>query len=123
MSKGAKALGRWGEAVAARYLAERGYKILAKNWRCAFGEIDLVALDSDVYVAVEVKTRRGTAYGSPEAAITPRKAEKLSQLTLHYQLAHDLEDVPWRIDIIALELDADGRLRRCHHIPDAVRGW
>ncbi len=65
-------LGRWGEGVAATHLEAHGYTILARNWRCAAGEIDLVARDGETLVFVEVKTRRGRAYGAPEEALTPR---------------------------------------------------
>ena len=71
------ALGRYGEDVAARHLAEAGLVVLERNWRCREGEIDIVARDGDVLVVCEVKTRRDTAYGSPLEAVTPRKAARL----------------------------------------------
>ena len=116
-------LGRWGEGVAATHLTALGYTIVARNWRCAAGEIDLVARDGETLVFVEVKTRRGRAYGAPEEALTPRKAQKLLQLGAHYCDAHELSDVNWRIDLVAIELDARGLLLRCEHIPNAVLGW
>ena len=118
-----RGLGRWGENFAAEYLAAAGYVILARNWRCRGGEIDLVARDGDDVVFVEVKTRRGQGYGAPEEALTPHKAQKLLQLGRQYVSDHDLEDVSWRIDLVAVELDARGRLLRCEHIPHAVREW
>lgn len=116
-------LGRWGEGLAATHLESAGYTIVERNWRCAGGEIDLVARDQDEVVFVEVKTRRGRDFGAPEEALTPRKAEKLLQLGQRYVYEHALEDVNWRIDLVAVELDAGGRLLRCDHIPNAVRGW
>ncbi|HOU41061.1 MAG TPA: YraN family protein, partial [Promineifilum sp.] len=77
-------LGNWGEGVAAVQLEAKGYAIVARNWRCAVGEIDLVARDGETLVFVEVKTRRGRAYGAPEEALTPRKAQKLLQLGAQY---------------------------------------
>jgi putative endonuclease len=116
-------LGHWGENVAAIHLEAAGYAILGRNWRCAGGEIDLVARDGETIVFVEVKTRRGRDFGAPEEALTPRKAEKLISLGQQYMVDHDLEDVNWRIDLISVELDRDGRLLRCDHIPCAVLGW
>ena len=118
-----RGLGRWGENFAAEHLAAAGYTILARNWRCRGGEIDLVARDGDDVVFVEVKTRRGQGYGAPEEALTPHKAQKLLQLGRQYVSDHDLEDASWRIDLVAVELDARGRLLRCEHIPHAVLEW
>lgn len=78
------ALGRYGEDLAARLLAEAGMTVLARNWRCGrAGEIDIVARDGDAVVVCEVKTRRAGPYGPyehPMAAITPTKAERLRRL-------------------------------------------
>ncbi|HEY1410031.1 MAG TPA: YraN family protein [Promineifilum sp.] len=118
-----KKLGRWGEDVAALQLEANGLTIVEHNWRCSLGEIDLVARDDEVLVFVEVKTRKGRAFGAPEESLTPAKAQKLMQLGLQYVADHDLEDVGWRIDLVAVELDESGRLLRCDHIPNAVLGW
>ncbi|MER5463933.1 MULTISPECIES: YraN family protein [unclassified Streptomyces] len=75
------ALGRYGEELAARLLADAGMTVLARNWRCGrAGEIDIVARDGDVVVVCEVKTRRVGAFEHPMAAVTPRKAERLRRL-------------------------------------------
>lgn len=116
-------LGRWGENVAAVRLEATGYTIVERNWRCRGGEIDIVARDGETVVFVEVKTRRGRDYGAPEEALTPHKAQKLLQLGQLYVADHSLDDVNWRIDLMALELDERGLLLRCDHIPNAVPGW
>lgn len=116
-------LGNWGEGVAAVQLEAKGYAIVARNWRCAVGEIDLVARDGETLVFVEVKTRRGRAYGAPEEALTPRKAQKLLQLGAQYVYEQSLGDINWRIDLVAIELDARGLLLRCDHVRNAVLGW
>lgn len=116
-------LGSWGENVAAVHLEAAGYTLVARNWRCRGGEIDLVARDGETVVFVEVKTRRGRDYGAPEEALTPHKAQKLLQLGQQYIADHGLDDVDWRIDLVAVELDERGRLLRCDHIPNAVLGW
>jgi len=116
-------LGQWGEKVAALYLEAQGLLILERNWRCRGGEIDLVARDGEAVVFVEVKTRRGRDFGAPEEALTPHKAEKLMQLGQQYIADRELDDVDWRIDLVAVELDGSGKLLRCDHIPNAVLGW
>lgn len=74
------AVGRYGERVAARHLAQRGMELLDRNWRGQGGELDLLARDGDVLVVVEVKTRRGTAFGHPAEAVTPAKLERIRRL-------------------------------------------
>ncbi len=123
MSDDRQKLGRWGEQLAAERLQSEGYVILARNWRCSRGEIDLVAQAGDVLVFVEVKTRRGRDYGTPEEAITRSKAKRLLELGQRYMLEHDLEDVEWRIDLVAVELDRQGKLLRCEHVANVVWAW
>jgi putative endonuclease len=115
-------LGQWGEKVAATHLTAQGYKIVARNWRCRQGEVDIIAKAGSELVFVEVKTRRGRGMGDPEEGLTPHKQRKLLAIAEEYVLAHNL-DVDWRIDLVAVELDASGKLLRCEHIPNAVLGW
>ena len=82
------ALGRYGEELAARYLRERGLRVLERNWRCPEGEIDIVALDGDCLVVCEVKTRAGTGVGDPVEAVTWEKAMRLRRLSAAYP-THD----------------------------------
>lgn len=117
-----KKLGAWGELVAATHLESLGYRILARNWRCVHGEIDLVAQAGELLAFVEVKTRRGRNMGTPEEGLTATKGRKLMRLAQLYVAQHDL-DVDWRIDLVAVELDSSGKLLRCEHIPNAVLGW
>ncbi|MEV0280644.1 YraN family protein [Streptomyces sp. NPDC050610] len=75
-----RALGRYGEDLAARQLTEAGMAVLERNWRCRDGEIDIVALDGDALVICEVKTRRAGPYEHPMAAVAPAKAARLRRL-------------------------------------------
>ena len=120
---GAKKLGSWGESVAAHHLKAKGIRIVDRNWRCSRGEIDLVARDGDVLVFVEVKTRRGESHGKPEDAITRAKADRLLQVAESYLQERGLIDVDWRVDVVAVELDASGKLLRVEQIENAVTGW
>ncbi|MEV5175259.1 YraN family protein [Streptomyces flaveolus] len=89
MSKARNGLGKYGEGLAARRLAEQGMTILERNWRSGrSGEIDIVARDGDALVVCEVKTRRGGGYEHPMAAVTPEKAARLRTLAEHWIQAH-----------------------------------
>jgi putative endonuclease len=101
------AVGRFGEQVAAAYLVDAGLTIVERNWRCADGEIDIVALDGAVLVIVEVKTRSSVAYGDPAEAVSPAKAARLRRLALRW-IAERREDAPpgyWpqlRFDVVSV---------------------
>jgi putative endonuclease len=77
-------LGRYGEEVAAAHLVAAGLTIVDRNWRCRDGEVDIIALDGDVLVMCEVKTRRGVGFGTPLDAVTPAKAARLRRLALRW---------------------------------------
>lgn len=113
------ALGRWGEQVAAGFLADQGLVVVDRNWRCRYGEIDLVALDprDRAVVVVEVKTRRSTAYGGPLAAIDPRKAARLRRLAGLWLAQHPQGLPTVRIDVIAVWWRAD-RTPLVQHVSD-----
>jgi putative endonuclease len=114
-------LGRRGEELAARLLVDKGYQLLDRNWRCDVVELDLVAQDGDCLAFVEVRTRRGRAMGSPEASITAAKQARLIDLSEAYVQAHDWPG-HWRIDVVAVEIDAGRRLLRVEHYANAVTG-
>lgn len=81
-------LGRAGEERAARYLTAQGYVVLARNWRCAQGEIDIVAVRGERLSIIEVKTRRSSAFGHPFEAVDARKRRRLWSLAHAWRDAH-----------------------------------
>lgn len=97
-----QALGRWGEARAADYLAQKGYTVIERNLRTPYGELDLIAQDGLSLVFVEVKTRTTDAYGLPEAAITPQKRQHLIAAAQAYLQTLPAAPPDWRIDVIAI---------------------
>jgi putative endonuclease len=115
-----QSLGRRGESLAAQVLQERGYIIVERNWRCQAGEVDLVTKQQDVWIFVEVRTRRSMAFGTPEESITPRKRARLIDVAATYLAEHGLTDVDWRIDVVAIEMGRDGCARRVTVVPNAV---
>ncbi|MGH2495760.1 MAG: YraN family protein [Ktedonobacteraceae bacterium] len=113
-------LGRKGEQMAADALRERGYHIVEHNFRCRYGEIDLIAEEQDDLVFVEVKTRRGTAFGHPEEAVTLTKRRKLVEVASYYLDLHASGDRSWRIDVVAIDFNQDGKFREIRVYRHAV---
>lgn len=107
-------LGRAGEERAASHLAAGGYTILDRNWRCAQGEIDIVAARDGVLVVVEVKTRRTERFGHPLEAVDERKAARLWRLAMAWIVAHPraARGRTLRLDVVSILGDepADGVL-------------
>ncbi|MFD0317528.1 YraN family protein [Streptomyces flavalbus] len=104
------ALGRYGETLAARRLAQAGMTVLQRNWRCGrSGEIDIVARDGDVLVVCEVKTRSGGRFEHPMAAVTPEKAERLRDLAQRWIQTHGgAPPGGVRIDLVGVVLPPRG---------------
>jgi putative endonuclease len=96
--------GKKGEELAAAHLAEAGYRIIERNYRCFFGEIDIVAEEGETLVFVEVKSRRSDAYGAPQLAVGREKQKKISKIALHYLSDHRQRDRPARFDVVAVML-------------------
>lgn len=113
-------VGAWGEAIAAKRLAEAGHTVLARNWRKGHGEIDIITEHAGVITFVEVRTRRSDAFGAPEETITPRKRAKLIETAQAYLDANALTDAQWQIDVIAIDLGSDNALLRYDHIECAI---
>ena len=103
-----KALGDYGERLAALELERHGLVVLDRNWRCVHGELDIVAHHEDVLVACEVKTRSSDRYGGAMAAITPAKAARLYRLAFTWRTEHHWPSAPVRVDVVTVILN-----RRC----------
>jgi putative endonuclease len=121
--KGArKRLGDAGEEIATRELVRRGYVVRERNWRCPEGELDIVAEQGEALVFVEVRTRRGDRFGTPEESITLAKRAHLIAAAQAYLQAHSLQDRDWRIDVVAVEMSDRGQLQRVDVIENAIEG-
>jgi putative endonuclease len=94
-------IGRWGEQLASEYLAQKGYKILGRNIRTPYGEIDILALLDQTLIFVEVKTRTSNSFGNPENAITTRKLTHMEASALHYTQNIEYAGT-WQWDAIAI---------------------
>jgi putative endonuclease len=109
--------GRRGEQVAARHLKRCGYLILARNYRAAGAEIDLIALDKSTLVFVEVKFRVGSGFGTPAEAVDLEKRERIRRAARAFAEWRGAPDVPARFDVVALS--GAGRSCRLELIKDA----
>ena len=115
-----KEVGARGENLAADYLKKHGYKIIQRNFRCREGEIDIITQQGDCLVFVEVRTKKGSGFGTPEESVTLSKREKLISLANAYLQAFDNPPASWRIDVVAVELSPDNKVSRLEHIENAV---
>lgn len=111
------ALGEYGERVAARHLLAQGMTVLERRWRCALGELDIIAVDGDCLVVCEVKTRRSIAAGYPVEAVTPQKLARLRRLAAVWLAAHEGSFPQVRIDVVAVRVP-----RRGGPVVDHLRG-
>jgi len=123
---GSASLGRWGEWVACGFLVGKGYRVVARSWRVGrLGEIDLIVRRGRVLVFVEVKTRRGGRFGTPEEAVDCRKQRRLFLLaeTFVHSLPMDspLREFQCRLDVIAIHRPS-GLGWRIRHLPGAFEG-
>jgi putative endonuclease len=101
-------VGRRGEAAVERQYVARGYRVVARNWRCRVGELDLVAARGAMLVICEVKTRRGTRFGGGFEAVDARKRQKLRALAETFCLQHPLGASSVRFDVASVRLRPDG---------------
>ncbi|MEW6264717.1 MAG: YraN family protein [Thermodesulfobacteriota bacterium] len=103
-SEGRRDIGRRGEEAAAVFLRQRGLKILERNFRTRYGEIDLICLDGPRVVFVEVKTRTSHAFGPGSEAVNRVKQRRLSKAAQHYLLSRRWQDKPARFDVLSINL-------------------
>jgi putative endonuclease len=102
------AIGHFGEEVAARHLAGAGLRILDRNWRCAEGELDIVAEDDGTLVFCEVKTRSGPGFGDPAEAVTAAKSARIRRLGLRWLAAHGIGWRELRFDVVTVVRRPEG---------------
>ena len=113
-------LGILGEKLARDFLEKNGYRIIETNYRCPEGEIDIIAQQQDTLVFIEVRTKKSRQFGSPEESITAVKKKRLKSVALHY--GQNRSDLPplWRIDVVAIQMEGNGRVSRIEIIENAV---
>jgi len=111
-----KLLGRWGERRCEKFLKRKGFKILARNFRCKTGEIDLVVVDTDSsLVFVEVKTRANEDFSPSESAVTFAKKTRMIRASRYFLATHHIEDRPFRFDVVTIVLAEKGPAQIRHY--------
>lgn len=116
-----RALGQQAEAFACSALEQAGYQVVERNWRCPTGEVDIVAQHREDWVFVEVRARRDGIDAAIES-LGPRKRARMLAVASAYLDAHALEEAPYRIDLIVIELGKAHHETRFEIIEDAL-GW
>ena len=106
--KAKDAVGEYGERVATRHLQDAGLIVLDRNWRCADGELDIVAREGDTLVFCEVKTRRGERYGVPAEALVAAKVSRLRRLATQWIAATGLHAPNVRFDVVSVRPQQSG---------------
>ena len=107
-------LGSYGESLAVQHLTARGYTVLARNWRCRAGELDIIVSRNNMIAAVEVKTRRSAQQGSPLEAITADKAVRLRRLLCLWLDEHPQRAPQVRVDVMGILLEPSSPPRVDH---------
>jgi len=127
MNKYRQSFGKWGETIAENYLTEKGYRILERNIRTPYGELDIIASQKGIIpsgvqmeretiiVFVEVKTRSSDKYGLPEQAITARKQEHLLSAAQYYLMENPQLAEDWRVDVISIQSSTQGKQPKVTH--------
>ena len=115
-----KDTGARGEKLAQDFLKKRGYRILETNYRCPEGEVDIIAWYEDSLVFVEVRTKTSLEFGTPEESITSAKKRRMRASAMYYRQTHGNALLPWRIDVVAVELDQRGKPSRIELIENAI---
>ena len=113
-------LGRKGEDLAASYLLNHGYRIIARNFKARYGELDIICIQENVLIFVEVKTRVGVEFGLPEEAVTPKKLREVIKTSEYFVLTHDGLPEAQRIDVIGIQLDEEDKVVHFNHIQNVT---
>ena len=114
--------GMYAQRVARRMLEESGLRVIEENYRCRWGELDIVATSGDVLIFAEVRSHTVGSFGAPEESINESKAARLRLLVDHYRDARAHLDLPdsTRIDVVAVDMDRRGEVTAVRVIENAV---
>ena len=108
--------GKWGEDKAAEYLTKQGYAIIERNYRCRFGEIDIIAVKEGTLTFVEVKTRANLKFGRPAASVTKTKQNKIHSTGFHYLSSCNIKYRGFYFDVIeVLRMNGETKLTHLKH--------
>ncbi len=111
-------LGKSGEEIAVAFLKRKGCRIIAQNYKCLFGEIDIIARFRKTLIFAEVKTRHPSHFGLPQEAVDKRKQRQIARTALYYLTAQQLLKSPARFDVLSILINPDG-LKEIEWLKDA----
>jgi putative endonuclease len=117
-----QSVGRQGERLAEQHLLDQGARLLERNYRIDYGEIDLLLEDKDELVAVEVKTRDVQDLEQPEEAVSRRQLRRVARAMATYAMEHDLLEATWRVDVVLIVIQPDGSVLRMDHLRSVYPG-
>lgn len=106
-----KLLGAYGEDIACEYLIQNGYRVLERNFACRAGEVDIIAMQKDIVVFAEVKTRSSDKFGLPSEAVSAAKQKKIVKTALYYMQSKRLLEHMCRFDVIEISAGDDNKYR------------
>lgn len=112
-----KVTGQLGEGIALNFLLSKDYELVLRNFSTRFGEIDIIMKDKNETVFVEVKTKKGPFFGTPEEMFTRSKYRKVKNMATVFLKG---KDVPCRIDMVAIVLDPDNSVQRLNHYKNVI---
>jgi putative endonuclease len=115
MKQDNKKVGAIGEAAAVKLLRQKGYQILARNFRTRWGEIDIIAKLKDRVIFAEVKTKTGEQYGEPWEMINMRKWQQVKNMAQVYLTKNGLGEADCRIDVVGVWLDLEHKVKKIEH--------
>jgi len=121
MTMSKKAIGDFGEQEACDYITELGYEIVKRNYYSRFGEVDIIAKDRDVYVFIEVKTRKYVSEGDVFENINDRKLRRFRKTVEFFCMRNDIIDQDLRVDLIGVIVNKDGSINIAHD--KDIWGW
>jgi putative endonuclease len=117
-----QSVGRQGERLAEQHLLDQGARLLERNYRIDYGEIDLLLEQEDQLVAVEVKTRDVQDPEQPEEAVSWRQLRRIARAMATYAMDHDLLEATWRVDVVLIVIQPDGSVLRMDHLRSVYPG-
>ena len=111
-------IGKYGEDLACDFLKRKGYKIISRNIKLSFQEIDIISKFGDTIVFVEVKTRTGNSFGEADEVVTDEKVENLQKAICQYLSINNLDSSQIRLDLIAIDISKENKTARIRHYKD-----
>lgn len=113
-------VGQFGENLACEYLIKKGYKIIQKNVKISFQEIDIIAKLEKLIVFVEVKTRTSNIYGEADETVYEKKTENLKKAIEKYVFINNLNPELTRLDLVAIDINRDKKIAKIKHYLDII---